>query len=68
MRLPSFLRRPEPAPVSPRMQALLDRARHLRWEVSVQSGPSFEYRELERVKAQIAALELDEAQQAAAAG
>ncbi|WP_327071944.1 hypothetical protein [Kitasatospora sp. NBC_01302] len=68
MRLPSFLRRPEAAPLSPQVQVLQDRARELRWEVVFQRGDSPQARELDEVSSQIAALQLDEAQEAAAVG
>ncbi|MDH6130187.1 hypothetical protein [Kitasatospora sp. GP82] len=68
MRLPLFLRRPEAAPVSPRMQVLQDRARELHWEVVFQRGDSPQARELDEVNSQIAALRLDEGQEAAAVG
>ena len=67
MRLPAFLRRPEPAPVSPQMQALYTRAKELRWEVIFQRGVSPESRELDDVNAAIAELRLLEAQGGAAA-
>jgi len=66
MRLLSFLRRPEPEPDSPEMQALQTRARDLRWQVIFQSGPSPEASELNRVNALIIALRLEEADAAVA--
>jgi hypothetical protein len=65
MRLPSFLRRPEPEPFSPEMQDLQDRARDLRWQVIFQRGPSPESAELDRVNALIVALRLEEEHAAA---
>ncbi|WP_152648681.1 hypothetical protein [Streptacidiphilus anmyonensis] len=69
MRIPSFLRRSKPAPPSPQMKQLLERAATLRWEMIYQGGDDTpESRELKQVTAQIKALELKEAQEAATAG